>query len=68
MPPPRFRGRSAAKPPPEAELLACVVVGLIEPHEREDFDRRFSDDWARRYGHPVLLVESFVDESLFQGT
>ena len=148
----------AAKSAPEADLLARVVVRPIEPHEREDFDRRLmedhylhqphvagptlryvallddepvalllfssaalhikardqsigwsarqrarrlhmvvnnarflvfpdrhklpnlasrvlalalhrlSDDWAQRYGHPVLLVESFVDTSRFQGT
>ena len=158
VPPPRFRGMSAAKSTPEADLLARVVVRLIEPHEREEFDRRLTedhylhqphvagptlryvaliddqpvaillfssaalhikardqwigwsprqrarrlhlvvnnarflvfpdrqrlpnlasrvlalalrrlgDDWSQRHGHPVLLVESFVDESLFQGT
>ena len=149
---------SAAKSTPEADILARVVVRLIEPHEREEFDRRLTedhylhqphvagptlryvaliddqpvaillfssaalhikardqwigwsprqrarrlhlvvnnarflvfpdrqklpnlasrvlalalrrlgDDWSQRHGHPVLLVESFVDESLFQGT
>lgn len=158
VPPPRFRGMSAAKSTPEPDLLARVVVRLIEPHEREEFDRRLTedhylhqphvagptlryvaliddqpvaillfssaalhikardqwigwsprqrarrlhlvvnnarflvfpdrqklpnlasrvlalalrrlgDDWSQRHGHPVLLVESFVDESLFQGT
>lgn len=29
---------------------------------------RLSDDWQARYGHPVLLVESFVDPDRFQGT
>ncbi|MFO7640662.1 MAG: ISAs1 family transposase [Candidatus Competibacteraceae bacterium] len=29
---------------------------------------RLSDDWMERYGHPVLIVESFVDPQLFRGT
>jgi hypothetical protein len=27
-----------------------------------------SADWSLRWGHPVLVVESFVDESLYRGT
>jgi hypothetical protein len=30
--------------------------------------RRLSDDWRSTWGHPVLVVESFVDESLYRGT
>lgn len=29
---------------------------------------RLSDDWLAVYGHPIVLVESFVDEPQFQGT
>ena len=29
---------------------------------------RLSDDWQQRYGHPILIVESFVDSQLFRGT
>ena len=29
---------------------------------------RLSDDWQARYGHPVLLVETFVDPEQFCGT
>ena len=29
---------------------------------------RLSDDWQARYGHPVLLVETFVDPARFAGT
>lgn len=29
---------------------------------------RLSDDWLARYGHPVLLVETFVDPEQFSGT
>ncbi len=30
--------------------------------------RRLSTDWDARYGHPVLLAETFVDSSRFRGT
>jgi len=29
---------------------------------------RLSADWQQRYGHPVLVVESFVDPEQFRGT
>jgi hypothetical protein len=29
---------------------------------------RLSDDWQNRYGHPVVLVETFVDPEQFCGT
>lgn len=29
---------------------------------------RLSSDWQARYGHPVVLVETFVDPALFSGT
>lgn len=30
--------------------------------------QRLNEDWQARWGHPVLLVESFVDESQYRGT
>lgn len=30
--------------------------------------KRLSDDWVRKYNHPVVLVETFIDPSLFKGT
>jgi hypothetical protein len=30
--------------------------------------KRVSSDWQQQWGHPVLLVESFVDESKYRGT
>jgi hypothetical protein len=29
---------------------------------------RLSKDWQQAYGHPIVLVESFVDSQLFRGT
>lgn len=40
--------------------LASRVLGLCL--------RRLCDDWKARWGHPVLVVESFVDETLYRGT
>jgi len=30
--------------------------------------RRIQADWIERFGHPLLLIETFVDPKLFQGT
>jgi hypothetical protein len=40
--------------------LASRVLGLAL--------RRLSDDWQARWHHPVLVVESFVDEARHRGT
>lgn len=40
--------------------LASRVLGLCL--------RRLNADWQKRWQHPVLLVESFVDESQYRGT
>jgi hypothetical protein len=40
--------------------LASRVLGLCL--------RRLSADWQQRWNHPVLVVESFVDESHYRGT
>jgi len=40
--------------------LASRVLGLCL--------RRLSGDWQQQWGHPVLVVESFVDESRYRGT
>lgn len=40
--------------------LASRVLGMAL--------RRLSADWQERWDHPVLVVESFVDESRYRGT
>ena len=40
--------------------LASRVLGLCL--------RRLNDDWLAQWGHPVLVVESFVDETRYRGT
>lgn len=40
--------------------LASRVLSLCE--------RRISDDWQKRFGYPLLLLETFVDPQYFHGT
>ena len=40
--------------------LASHILGRIT--------RRLSGDWMGKYGHPIYLLETFVDTSRFQGT
>ncbi len=30
--------------------------------------KRLSEDWQKQYGHPIVMVESFVDRQLFRAT
>jgi len=39
--------------------LASHVLALIS--------RRVSSDWQEKYGHPIILIETFVDKSRFRG-
>ena len=41
-----------------ANLGSCMLSALL---------RRLSDDWLQQYGHPLLVVESFVDPARFTG-
>jgi hypothetical protein len=40
--------------------LASHILGLLA--------RRIRNDWMLKYGHPVALLETFVDRSRFRGT
>lgn len=40
--------------------LASWILGQIV--------RRLSSDWQNKYGHPIFLVETFVERDRFQGT
>ena len=42
-----------------ANLGSCMLSAML---------RRLSDDWQEQYGHPLLVVESFVDPARFTGT
>lgn len=44
----------------EVPHLASHILGLLA--------RRIRDDWITKYGHPIALLETFVDRSRFKGT
>jgi hypothetical protein len=48
-------------------LPECHSANLISRFMKLMLDR-LSRDWEQRWGHPLALVESFVDPQLYQGT
>jgi hypothetical protein len=49
-------------------ILPWVRVPHLASHILGRVSRRLSTDWIRRYGHPVHLVETFVERDRFKGT
>ena len=49
-------------------ILPWVRVPHLASHLLALVVRRLSADWQSRYGHPVWLVETFVDQERFAGT
>ena len=49
-------------------ILPWVRVPYLASHILSRLSRRVSSDWQDRYGHPVYLIETFVDRSRFAGT
>jgi hypothetical protein len=49
-------------------ILPWVRVPHLASHLLARTLRRLSADWQSKYGHPVHLVETFVDRSRFKGT
>jgi hypothetical protein len=49
-------------------ILPWVRVPHLASHLLALALRRLSADWQSRYGHPVWLVETFVDQERFAGT
>ena len=49
-------------------ILPWVRVPHLASHLLAQATRRLSQDWQRRYGHPVWLVECFVDSQRFAAT
>jgi len=49
-----------------------ILPGITIPHLASwtlgQVLRRVSADWQRKYAHPILLVETFVDRARFAGT
>lgn len=49
-------------------ILPWVRVPHLASHLLGGMVRRLSSDWSKRYGHPVILAETFVDHQRYPGT
>ena len=49
-------------------IFPWVKVPHLASHVLGRVIGRLDDDWQQRYGHPIHLVETFVDRSRFAGT
>jgi hypothetical protein len=49
-------------------ILPWVKVPHLASHVLGQTVRRLKEDWLAKYGHPVWLVETFVDRQGFAGT
>lgn len=49
-------------------ILPWVRVPHLASHILGRVARRISSDWQEKYGHPVYLLETFVDKNRFRGT
>jgi Druantia protein DruA len=49
-------------------LLPWIGVRSLSSHLLGQITARLSADWQRKYGHPIYLVESFVEPGRFAGT
>jgi hypothetical protein len=48
-------------------ILPWVRVPHLASHLLGRIPQRLAADWMRKYGHPIYLLETFVDTSRFQG-
>ena len=49
-------------------ILPWVKVTGLASHLLGQAARRLSQDWQQKYGHPIYLLESFVERGRFGGT
>lgn len=49
-------------------ILPWVRVPHLASHILGRIARRLADDWTAKYGHPVYLLETFVERKRFKGT
>ena len=49
-------------------ILPWVTVPHLASHVLSRVTRRVSGDWVAKYGHPIDLLETFVDRQRFRGT
>lgn len=48
-------------------ILPWVRVPHLASHILSRIARRIRQDWEEKYGHPIYVLETFVDRSLFRG-
>ena len=49
-------------------ILPWVSVKYLASHILSKVCQRIKDDWAHKYGHPLYLLETFVERDRFRGT
>ena len=49
-------------------IFPWVKISLLASHVLSLISRRISSDWVGKYGHPIYLLETFVDKSRYRGT
>jgi len=49
-------------------ILPWVRIGHLASHVLGKASRRVSQDWQTKYGHPLHLLETFVEQERFAGT
>jgi hypothetical protein len=49
-------------------ILPWIRVKHLASHILAEVSRRISSDWQNKYGHPVYLLETFVEQEKFKGT
>ena len=49
-------------------ILPWVRVPSLATHILGQVARRISVDWQKKYGHPIYLLETFVERDRFRGT
>lgn len=64
----RARGLSYVTNNTRFLILPWVRVPHLASHVLGRIARRLSSDWQEKYGHPIHLLETFVDTSRFAGT
>ena len=48
-------------------ILPWVIVPHLASHILGGVARRISSDWIEKYGHPIYLLETFVERDCFRG-
>ena len=49
-------------------ILPWVSVPHLASHVLGQIARRISADWMQKYGHPIVMLETFVEHNRFHGT